>query len=182
MRVTVVRPTPTTNETFHVHAEGCRDLNARRYRLDDGGWTIDANTKREVVEDTYADQIAENANTEGWNTWEAYAHDFLFHPCANLPTDIARKKDHAMPATITPIAERGAVAQARFDYLVAHAALEVVADGWIVNEDETAEMIDTGSGWLVRATNAPANTGILMDRWDAARLIRDWDGPIAIAS
>ncbi len=169
MRVTIIRPFPTTNETFHVHAEGCRDLNARRYRLDDGGWTIDAATKREVVEDTYADQIAENADTEGWNTWEAYASDFLFHPCANLPTDIARKKEHAMPATLT----RTTDLTDRFAGLVADAGLEEVATGWIVNEDETAEMVDTGHGWLVRAVGATG--GVLMDRWDAARFIRDWD-------
>lgn len=35
-----------------------------------------------------------------------------------------------------------------------------------VNEDETAEMVDTGHGWLVRAVGATG--GVLMDRWDAA--------------
>ena len=189
MRVTVVRPLSfrtflnerddSANLTyFHVHAEGCKDLKHRRYANDEG-WTFDAATRDEVVEDAYHDQIySDHADEDPAELIAEYTGDFTFHNCTKgLP---AHAKENTMPATATPIAERGAVAQARFDYLVAHGALEVIADGWIVNEDETAEMIDTGSGWLVRAINA--KTGVVMDRWDAARTIRDWDGPIAIAS
>lgn len=180
MRVTVVRPLNNANTTyFHVHAEGCKDLGHRKYGRDEG-WSFDADSKDAVVEDAYYDQIHSDRPDEDPATLVAeYASDFTFHNCTKgLPAHAP--KENAMPATATPIAERGAVAQARFDYLVAHGALEVIADGWIVNEDETAEMIDTGHGWLVRAIGA--RDGVLMDRWDAARTIRDWDGPIAIAS
>ena len=63
----------------------------------------------------------------------------------------------------------------RFASLLEDADLEVVADGFIVNDTGTAEMIRLGNGrWIVRAADADEHEGP-MDRWDAARLLRDWD-------
>ena len=176
MRVTVVRPLNNANTTyFHVHAEGCKDLGHRKYGRDEG-WSFDADSKDAVVEDAYHDQIHSDRPDEDPATLVAeYASDFTFHNCTKgLPAHAP--KENAMPATLT----RTTNLTDRFAGLVADAGLEEITTGWIVNEDETAEMIDTGHGWLVRAINA--KTGVLMDRWDAARTIRDWDGPLAVAS
>jgi len=61
----------------------------------------------------------------------------------------------------------------RFTALLADSDLDVVDDGFIVNSTGTAEMVRVNGAWLVRA--ADAEDGVLMDRWDAARALRDWD-------
>lgn len=63
----------------------------------------------------------------------------------------------------------------RFAETLRKFGLDRISDDWIVNEDGTAEMINTGHGWIVRAADAAIETGVLLDRWDAARVLRDWD-------
>jgi hypothetical protein len=62
----------------------------------------------------------------------------------------------------------------RFAEMLEVCNLEQIVPGFVINEDHTAEMFDTGRGWIVRAAGAADETGVLLDRWDAARVLRDW--------
>lgn len=73
---------------FHVHAADCNDCKKAEYKRCDGGRTEEFTTKREVVEDVYADIIADNEGDEHWGGWESYLQEFHFFPCCDsLPTE-----------------------------------------------------------------------------------------------
>lgn len=81
MRVTIQGPNlrDQSRGSFHIHAAGCSDN--RRYGPgcslggDDGGWEIDADTQREVVDAIYGDQMDEGAS------YEECHGDLHFEPC-----------------------------------------------------------------------------------------------------
>ena len=89
MQVTIHGPNlhDQSQGTFHVHAAGCRD-NHREVRANgsENPWTLEVDSAQAVVEEVYADQIAE---AEGeWASWEPYLSDFAFYPCVqNLPNE-----------------------------------------------------------------------------------------------
>lgn len=82
MRVIVIGPNLPRPEqdlgTFHVHAEGCKDaaLLLRKTGASEG-WVIDVESRRDVVEDIYADMIEDPAD------WRAY-DDLHVLPCTGL--------------------------------------------------------------------------------------------------
>jgi hypothetical protein len=84
MRVTVVGPNldrreSPNGEALHVHAAGCADIK-KRYRQPVDGWTIDADTKSDVVFDIYPpDQFDYDPETE----YDIYFSDVKFFPCVN---------------------------------------------------------------------------------------------------
>lgn len=87
MKLSVVGPNlPSTAETFHIHAEGCRDIATKRVYQNhrpgtpEGPWTMEAATKIEVCDGVYG--LDEFETTSG-----AYLDDFKFFPCCGkLPT------------------------------------------------------------------------------------------------
>lgn len=91
MKVTIYGPNlPSQDETFHVHAAGCADTKRGIYRHiraggDQGGWDIEVTSVRQIVEDVYSDQMAEN--DDEWATWQPYASDFKVFPCVDLPDE-----------------------------------------------------------------------------------------------
>lgn len=85
MRVTICGPNlrDQSKGQFHVHAAGCADLvkHAKREPEYDNGWTVEADTQRDVVFEVYADQMDENPVAP----YEAFASDLYFFPCVDLP-------------------------------------------------------------------------------------------------
>ena len=86
MKVRVVGPNlrDDSKGTFHVHADGCKDLTkygpGRRLGGDCKGeeeMLLDVDTAVEVVEATYADQLSENPDVVA-SDW---LYDFHFAPC-----------------------------------------------------------------------------------------------------
>jgi len=72
-----------SNESFHVHAVGCSDVKKSHYARV-SSYVYENSTLVEIVEDTYADQIAESVgNGENFddivNGWSG---DFKVFPCA----------------------------------------------------------------------------------------------------
>lgn len=94
-RVIIYGPNlPGPTETFHVHAEGCADTKRGIYRGirvggDQGGWSIEAASVQEVVEEVYADIMDENGDT-----WEDYLSEFKVFPCVTLPTETVVVESH----------------------------------------------------------------------------------------
>lgn len=72
--------------TFHVHAEGCKDMRKPLYRnfehQADIEHPIDFDSLRELVEWAYDGQLSDNADDPVWSTWEPYAEDFKVFNCA----------------------------------------------------------------------------------------------------
>jgi hypothetical protein len=89
MKITVMGPNlprPLCDlGTMHAHAHGCRDLARYPHGADQGGWTIDAATIRDIVEDIYPpDQFAyDPASAE----YETYRQDVHVAPCVQLPEE-----------------------------------------------------------------------------------------------
>jgi hypothetical protein len=88
MKVTICGPLGHTNDAeFHVHGAECRDLNKAKYRgirADD--WTINAITRREVVEEIFSDFIGEPPD----RTWDTFEHEVRFFACTDLVRDVAQ--------------------------------------------------------------------------------------------
>lgn len=102
MKVTVCGPNlrDQSKGYFHVHAADCRDLITKRPREPEyaHGWTFDAETQIEVVEDVYADIIAEDEN--GW-TPGMYLNDLWFAPCCDaLPVCACRVEPTDEPCVV----------------------------------------------------------------------------------
>lgn len=92
-RVTIIGPNLNKagqdKGQYHVHAEGCgdiaRDPRGYGYVSAEPHWTIGAANLEAVVEDVYADIIAENEGDEhGWDEVQAYMNEFHFAPCVTL--------------------------------------------------------------------------------------------------
>jgi hypothetical protein len=84
VRVTICGPNlrDQSKGTFHVHAEGCADLQrgARREPEYAKGWTIDAASLVEVCDEVYPPEDFECESGE-------WTYDFHVFPCASaLPT------------------------------------------------------------------------------------------------
>ena len=76
IKVTTIGPNGISDGTFHIHAEGCRDIKQRKYhRSEKYNETI--TSVEQLVNDSYADIIDENPDT----TWEDYADEFKIFPC-----------------------------------------------------------------------------------------------------
>jgi hypothetical protein len=76
-------------ETFHVHAEGCRDLGKRLYQgVRAEAWISEFSTRREVIEEVYSDIIAEQEDGSDYASWTAYVSEFQFFPCVTLPEEV----------------------------------------------------------------------------------------------
>lgn len=79
MRVTIQGPNLNREHQrqggFHVHAADCRDNRKYAYLGTHGGWTVNVESVPEIVEEVYADQIAEGAN------FDDCAADFHIAPC-----------------------------------------------------------------------------------------------------
>lgn len=73
---------------FHVHAAGCADLRhygeGRKFG-GDTGWDVEVSSRREIVEEIYADHIAENPGA----SWEDY-DDLHVAPCVHFPEQQAK--------------------------------------------------------------------------------------------
>lgn len=91
MRVSILGPNlprPFSDKgTFHIHAEGCRDI--ARYRIregsDQGGWTMDASSIEDIVEEVYGDVMGDYTPRAPWDEYES---DFHFAPCvSSLPRE-----------------------------------------------------------------------------------------------
>ena len=94
MRVTIIGPNLPRPEcdqgTLHVHAEGCRDIKARRgYRLVAPHWTIDAASVLDVVGAIY-DPSNFEYDLDDPESRSPYETDVHFAPCTRaLPYDEA---------------------------------------------------------------------------------------------
>jgi hypothetical protein len=91
MQVTIHGPNlhDQSQGTFHVHAAGCRD-NQREVRMNgsENPWTLEVDSAQAVVEEVYADQMAEHEAGDKWSTWTPYLSDFAFYPCVkDLPCE-----------------------------------------------------------------------------------------------
>lgn len=75
-KVTTIGPNGISDASFHIHAEGCKDIKQRKYhRSEKYNETIVS--VEQLVNDSYADIIDEN---EG-STWEDYKGEFKIYPC-----------------------------------------------------------------------------------------------------
>lgn len=82
MKVTTIGPNGHDGATFHVHAEGCRDIKQRKYHRSEK-YNEEIDSVREIVEGTYADQIDESDAD-----WQDYINEFEFFPCVGeLPLE-----------------------------------------------------------------------------------------------
>jgi hypothetical protein len=88
MKVTICGPNlrDQSKGSFHVHAAGCKDLrNYGRGRL--GGempWTIEVETRWEVLVDIYGDVATDHAEygtPKWWEVVEDNGSDTWFAPC-----------------------------------------------------------------------------------------------------
>lgn len=89
MLITLVGPNIPGNQgaTFHVHAAGCADLQKHHYARMTEKYDLESASFRDLVEDTYQDQLAENEGTD-WGTWLTYEDEFRLFPCASsLPRE-----------------------------------------------------------------------------------------------
>lgn len=69
---------------FVVHVHGCPDTAKGLYRRlgpDSGGWAMEADSEREVVEEIFSDFLDEN-------DWQDLAHSIRFFPCLDLPVEV----------------------------------------------------------------------------------------------
>lgn len=84
MKVSVLGPNGINDATFHVHAEGCRDIT--RYGRLEREWSFDAESVRHTTEVLFSDFIGtEETFTAGrYTTWEDYVHEIRFFPCVAL--------------------------------------------------------------------------------------------------
>jgi len=76
LKVTTIGPNGLDDASFHVHLQGCQDTKGRKYRRSEK-YNEEITSKKNMVEGTYSDQIAENEN----GTWEDYLDEFRFFPC-----------------------------------------------------------------------------------------------------
>lgn len=84
MKVSVLGPNGINDATFHVHAEGCRDIT--RYGRLEREWSFDADSVQHTTEVLFSDFIGtEETFTAGrYTTWEDYVHEIRFFPCVAL--------------------------------------------------------------------------------------------------
>ena len=84
MKLAVIGPNGVSDATFHVHADGCRDIS--RYGRLEREWTFRASSVREAVEEMFSDFIGtEETFTNGRETtWEDYVGEVRFFPCVDL--------------------------------------------------------------------------------------------------
>ncbi len=95
--------------TFHIHAVGCADLKhygpGRRFGGDDKGWTLEASSKMQVVEDVYP---GSDFQYDPSNDAEIgpFLGDFHFAPCCELPLRVTAEIDKGhtavLESTISP--------------------------------------------------------------------------------
>jgi hypothetical protein len=82
MQVVIIGPNliDQSQGSFHVHASGCADTRKAEYRhhRDDVNRPEEVASVKELVELTYADQLAEDPDS----TWEDMVMDFKIFPCA----------------------------------------------------------------------------------------------------
>ena len=67
--------------TFHVHRAGCQDAKhygpGRKFGGEDEGWTVDVDSRVDVVECVYDNQLDEHPDVEAAD----WLSDFYFAPC-----------------------------------------------------------------------------------------------------
>ncbi len=183
MLFTVARPFNNPDTTyFHVHAAGCRDLNARRYATADA-WTIDAADRNAVIEDAYCDQIhSDNAHRDPAEVIDEFSTDFTFLPCcAALPASATNpnptKAKEATAMTTTTI-----TADPKFARLLDELDAEVI-DGVILftmDDGTDLQVAQHGNGWVITDEDNKILTPVLT-KWECAFLVRDWDGEVPTA-
>ena len=84
MKVSVLGPNGINDATFHVHAEGCRDIS--RYGRIERPWSFEAESVQHATEVLYSDFIGsdETAHDGEYTTWEDYVSEVRFFPCVDL--------------------------------------------------------------------------------------------------
>ena len=84
MKVSVLGPNGINDATFHIHAEGCRDIT--RYGRIERPWVFDAHNVQHAVEVLYSDFIGteETCYDGRYTTWEDYVSEIRFFPCVTL--------------------------------------------------------------------------------------------------
>lgn len=83
MRVSVLGPNGINDATFHVHAEGCRDI--ARYGLQERTWVFTAESVQSAVEEMFSDFIGTEETRVGdrYTTWKDYLSEVRFFPCVD---------------------------------------------------------------------------------------------------
>lgn len=95
MKLTIIGPNIPGNQgqPFHVHATGCADLCQPKYRYaGHERQESEYETFQDLVEDYYADIIAENEGTDR-EDWEVYESEFKVFPCARGRWPYRRDED-----------------------------------------------------------------------------------------
>lgn len=84
MKVSVLGPNGIDDATFHVHADGCRDIS--RYGRVERPWVFDAKSVQHAAEVIFSDFIGteETFTGERHTTWEDYVSEIRFFPCVGL--------------------------------------------------------------------------------------------------
>lgn len=97
MKVAIIGPNlHGANETFHVHAAGCRDTRKPLYAGYENQLAVkhpaDVESDRDVVLYAYEDIIEESPEQYGGERgWESLLSEFRFFPCvAGLRTEAGR--------------------------------------------------------------------------------------------
>jgi hypothetical protein len=115
-RVTIVGPNLPSElsdkATFHVHQAGCAHLKrgalGRAKAADQGGWTIQVNSRYEIEADVYDFAPAE---CEGYVLGD-YQGEFHFGPCLDyLPEQAPKAPAPEAPAPEAPALEAPALAE-----------------------------------------------------------------------
>lgn len=83
MKVTICGPNlrDQSKGQLHVHAAGCGDLQAAREPEYRHGWTIDADSEKEVVINCYPPEDFDY--DENSSDYHAYREDIYFFPCCD---------------------------------------------------------------------------------------------------
>jgi hypothetical protein len=84
VKVSVIGPNGVNDATFHVHADGCRDIS--RYGRIERPWSFDADSIQYATEVMFSDFIGteETFHDNRYTTWEDYVHEIRFFPCVTL--------------------------------------------------------------------------------------------------
>lgn len=93
--LTIAGPNLQSGSTFHVHKAGCSDLKRRVVYRGAQVDTAEYASVQEVVEDIYADMMAENDPDSEYATWQGYVSEFDFFPCCGEIPDVVAEVPEA---------------------------------------------------------------------------------------
>lgn len=94
--VTTIGPNGLTDATFHVHAQGCKDVSQAKYRRSEK-YNETAASLQDYTEQAYSDFIGENDST-----WETYASEIKVFPCVTWDKADEAEAPEAVHAAAVP--------------------------------------------------------------------------------